>query len=132
MLGEAVRNCVNRLRSGDSHRMVEMIENIAFLQTRAASVYFLMSIFFPAPPAAAALRRRPVARRYCAVWDKVSADMPHSGISARMGMSYCRQMTAKLSLAAMDLLSLLTIFFERRAAPQSGAARLSGDVLRSK
>lgn len=63
--------------------MVEMIENIAFLQTRAASVYFLMSIFFPAPPAAAL--RRPVARKYCAAWDKAGADMTLCGISAPNG-----------------------------------------------
>ena len=130
MLGKAVRNCVNTPRSGvftpnggndREHRLF----------TNKGSVSLLFDVYtFPAPPAAAL--RRPVARKYCAVWDKAVAGMPHSGISAPNGDVLLRAKDSEPCLPAMDLLSLLTIFFERRAAPHCGAARLSGDVLRSK
>lgn len=106
--------------------MVKMIENIAFLQTRAVSVCFLMSILFPRhrPPAMQRRWHGNIVRRGI----KPGADMPHSGISAPNGDVLLRANDSEPCLAAMDLLSLLIIFFERRAAPQSGAAVFPGGV----
>ena len=126
MLGETVRNCVNTPRSGVFTPNGEN-DREHRLFTNKGSFSLLFDVYtFPAPPAAAL--RRPVARRYCAARDKAGADMPLCGISAPNGDVLLRANDSEPCLAAMDLLSLLIIFFERRAAPQSGAARLSGDV----
>lgn len=50
------------------------------------------------------------------------------GISAPNGDVLLRANDSEPCLAAMDLLSLLTIFFGKTAAPLCGTARLSGGV----